>query len=1163
MPTSQFKLSEQMRHGPSVLFLGQNYLSLDSGSDPFLAQILHKYAGDITPENYDQILHIQLPPPEIFLAWAKDRVDRHLSTPPWLTTVANFAWSHVYTSSIDTLWYKNFRTDWRELFPIYQEKIKPSEIRSRVNMCCTFLYGCIDQPANDPEFRPPLTNLEKNRRNQEAVALMRRLPEIVTPFGVLVIEGYNGNTDWLSWDNLLPTIDALQPGQTHIFSVSDELLQNSDIRFLIDQQKIILHTENLASYLLEEAHNIKFGLLKDDIEGKKRISIDNEVIYVPHELFNAISRTAILVDDSIFEPLPPLQVEGNYAEFRHFLCNSSKRPVWSGYSRGFNFKRDFEGKLLALVEQRINSQSLQKYPVILHGPSGTGKTVALGSLAYEIRKNKRCAVLFIERKPVRPAYADLDEFAGWAEKNGSPVTLIIWDGMVDPDEYEKLLNYLTSRGRKVVLVGSCYENGAQTKIGRRFEVSATSNFQNELERFEQHLIKIDPAMKRLRDSRQLATRSRKSLRETRDQFDRESIDPYFLVALYRRLPETHSQLQDGIIHEVNFAQEQLLNSTQVVRIPHSSLAYALYQAGLITDEDLTLTQQVIIDDENITEVEKLIGLVMVPGRFGLDVPVQLLVRAMHRSWMDMFTKILSEVTIFNVDPDGETVGPRHPLEAELIVNKRMGAAETEISYAKELLIELSPSAEIDSYEFQFAVELIKRMGPNGKMRAYFGPFFKVLSEVLEELRTKRGIANPRLMLQEAVLLREWVKEQDGAGGSLIPDVEKAEIYRKAAHILELAIRDNRSVYMKPTILAETGANLGAWNKVNIRAGKIQEAMLTYEKAKGYLLSALRMAPTDYHPLDVIAWMTEDLIESTLLPDKQKAGLAADWLHLFSIAASDEYGNEQAILYNSKLATLARILENRELLAKSFEALEKLGSKAGYYLQAFWIIRDTNKRSSGSPGRYLIPTNEPAEDKDILGYKKALQYLDDNRSEIGNDGRCLNLKFKLWWLINTKQPLFLYERQTLAFTAENWRYILNLSDDLLNTEDIFYSTPIKYTKAMALFHLGNYTGALDLFREIDRESIQNVKGPKRIFRHYLASDSNGNPLKYEGRILWVNLEQDRGEVYVPSLSKRITFIPRDFPRWNEMRKDQPLPAFHIAFNFIGPIADPVARYHKGK
>jgi hypothetical protein len=50
-----------------------------------------------------------------------------------------------------------------------------------------------------------------NDRRHVAVALARRLPEAVTPLGVLAIAGYTGDLDWLSLADLLPIVNRLNP----------------------------------------------------------------------------------------------------------------------------------------------------------------------------------------------------------------------------------------------------------------------------------------------------------------------------------------------------------------------------------------------------------------------------------------------------------------------------------------------------------------------------------------------------------------------------------------------------------------------------------------------------------------------------------------------------------------------------------------------------------------------------------------------------------------------------------------------------------------------------------------------------------------------------------------------------------------------------------------
>lgn len=90
----------------------------------------------------------------------------------------------------------------------------------------------------------------------------------------------------------------------------------------------------------------------------------------------------------------------------------------------------------------------------MHGQSGTGKTISLGKLAYDATIKLHIPVLYIERRSIRLSVSDIDEFCKWAEDNNAPSTLIIWDGMEEPEQYYQTLRYLLSRGRKALLVGS-------------------------------------------------------------------------------------------------------------------------------------------------------------------------------------------------------------------------------------------------------------------------------------------------------------------------------------------------------------------------------------------------------------------------------------------------------------------------------------------------------------------------------------------------------------------------------------------------------------------------------------------------------------------------------------------------------------------------------------
>jgi hypothetical protein len=84
----------------------------------------------------------------------------------------------------------------------------------------------------------------------------------------------------------------------------------------------------------------------------------------------------------------------------------------------------------------------------------------------------------------------------------------------------------------------------------------------------------------------------------------------------------------------------------------------------------------------------------------------------------------------------------------------------------------------------------------------------------------------------------------------------------------------------------------------------------------------------------------------------------------------------------------------------------------------------------------------------------------------------------------------------------------------------------------------------------------MRGIRRIVKSYLASTHDGKPRKFHGDVQWIDTDRNIGEAYVPSLRTTITFIPKDFHQ-SKLKKGDPLGEFHIGFNFINPIIDPVS------
>ena len=730
------------------MFLGQDYLGIETGQDPLLSEIIRKYGPQnaADPSYYCIFEGSAAQQPEAALAWMDGRCKR-LSVPDWLHAATQFAWSGLYTSSIDSILLGAFRSAWREVQPIFEEKFNPSDPRSKRVLHCTFLFGSLNQA--DEMTRPPLTRFEWAKRRQVAVSLARRLPELVSPLGSLFIEGYKGSRDWFAPDDLLPILDSFSVGQVHIFNPPEHFLRNPDFLQLLDQRKVTVHEGSLSTILARggEEALIALGTSEADREGR-RIQIAKRSVVVPRDDWVQLSRSANLIDERELLPPKPLSEDAKYREFRNFLATAEGPPQWASYGRGFAFRRHYQKELSRMVREKLSRHLLSDVPLILHGQTGTGKTVALGSLAYEIALQREYPVLYIERRSQKPVYSDIDHFCQWSEDSGAKAALVVWDGMTEQDDYSEFLRRLTGRGRKVVLVGSTYRLAQHPKEN---SVEAPAQLaESELVDFGDFLAGFHLSL------RDLVSRARSRLDQT------------FLVALFRMLPATRMAIRAGVATEIGHAEELLKKKAAVTGIEARSttiLEEELKRAGWVGQRQLFSEITKTVGGEILTDIQDFTCLVMVPGRFGLPVPLELLLRTLGKKDTLRIVKLFDGIDIirwFEDQVGNIEVGPRNALEARIIVDSRMGGPNTEVEFVKRLLLEIHDQSGVmtDGREVTFGVELLRAIGPKGESSEYFRPYLREVAEALKNLRQQRGVQNPRLMLQEANLLREWAVGRD-------------------------------------------------------------------------------------------------------------------------------------------------------------------------------------------------------------------------------------------------------------------------------------------------------------------------------------------------------------------------------------------------------------------
>src|ERR1019366_10634466 len=170
-------LFDRMKQGPAVVLIGQSHLLWDIGHDPFLSEVLRKFGGDNNAPSYESLLGLNIrDQQDSAISWMQERSSK-FSPPSGLATLGAYPWSAVYTSAIDTIGLSSFRAvQWSEVLPITEETYVPDDPRNRHRLYVNFLFGNVAQLDQN---RPPFSRADLLGRRQAAIAMLRRLPEVL------------------------------------------------------------------------------------------------------------------------------------------------------------------------------------------------------------------------------------------------------------------------------------------------------------------------------------------------------------------------------------------------------------------------------------------------------------------------------------------------------------------------------------------------------------------------------------------------------------------------------------------------------------------------------------------------------------------------------------------------------------------------------------------------------------------------------------------------------------------------------------------------------------------------------------------------------------------------------------------------------------------------
>lgn len=1036
------------------------------------------------------------------------------------TEAINYGWSGVYTSSTDAGLAKMFDGTNRSAVPLGVGSRSHSRNQSELEV--RYLFGGLHLPEQDHPAKGPVQ--EATARSRSTQELAHLVTETVTPHGSLMVEGW-GLSDRLKPEDFLPLLVNLGAAQAHVFS-SGPWSDSSLAQAFVAEGKLVLHEQSLDSSLAELA---EAGALRRSSDASAResshvVAIGSGFVDVDIHTWNQVRRSARPIDLQLLAPPVITSEQARYQEFRNFVGATEGSPRWRGLAAGMNFTRHFETELRERVQAALAEGDLPD-PVIVAGQTATGKSVALASLALDLARTGEVAVLHQATRTSLPKVEDLDIYCAWAEDHGAKATVLVWDGMVEPETYASLSRQLHARGRKVLIVGSSYKQKEGSDTRQRQQGAWTLEAPALLEKSE--------------------TRSLAHLLEGFGVNVQVPSDSSFLAFLYRVLPETEYKLRAGLTGELRYAERAMAqlsqsrqeNASEDQRL--TAIQRAFQAAGKPLEELLLPTDAAeTVGEQTFAErapIQRVTTLVLVAARHGMPVPMDLALRVLGREGSQNIRDALTSTDIIReIDDDsGEFfLGARSQLEAELIAREEI-PHEVEVEVILEAIrhVRLTDSYVAGADEVDFIVKLLERIGPRTTNEARFRRNFRDFADALRQRREESNFPNPRLVLQESKLVRSWsrfVQDQDVDGSAASAAQSELEHNRET---LESALYDT-AVHgpLRSALAVELASTLGAAIVQQTHeedTGVGGDFSILLDDVLEAVLEARNADPGNLHPVDVLAWATRDAVNSGRMEPNERVEAIAS-----AIAALES--TDRSTLNETQLAKVdGRSAELGKLLGNDSEAWE--------YLQRL-------EENSSAAATFFLARFEA--DSGPAGLKAALSRLRDAPASIRSDWRCAQLLIDLTWQEITGQPLRLGQRTLLHLSPASVERVRRLSQDISDA-DLPDPHRFLFARAVTEFIAGNYEDSRRLFRNVGDMTRQVSR---RIYSSYILGDGEGLPLSFTGRV--ERSTGARGSVWVNELGTRVSFNPRHFARDLDLAQGQRLPPFHIAFTLSsGPVAEP--------
>lgn len=1074
-------LKDRINTDPSVLFLGQDYLSSKSGKNMFYDLINKDLCdGQLGSEtNYKNVWE-KINGGEPLDNASFEKMVEVLSKIPeqrWLRTILNMRWGMVITSAIDGALYRCVGQEFSVKHVDMNRRYFDRKYISKRTLNVSFLYGTIDgfYDAFPPKDCSNSTFMKNRKKVNDRIEWI--YSNILSEYGVFVIDGWNPKYDWMS--NLLDNAGEMPQGSIYLFGASKDILNDVNVSSLIENG-ILRYDERSFAQALDEV-----GFFEDTSdEIREEYGLDEKIITIKddknitflsvldEERMSLDSHIAVLYDD-LWNTSAEHQLEERilYAQFQR----QTEMPTWHLYDDryGFYFERMLYKQLDEVVEKELHNTSYKRKYIILEGNSNVGKTTLLAHLAY--MKKNIVPIIYISGEPTQPEWMEYlrkfikTKLIEWQKKVNS--VLVIWDANTDYHAVQrcKQLNDVLRECNSIV-VGSAYRKG-QVEEGKFYYKDHAKNH---------HLFLTadlsEPEVKNMLISMKKIGMDN----EVRDYINKKGMYlMHVLQILHLRYREEWKQVSESLkIHfdkevEVN-EEEAEKNTRKYIGDLASRVEEEIQRCGIATAWQLKLAkikkelggneykdeekQNKLVKYEHVeSHIRKINEILAVAGEFSVYVPMTLILR--------MITTVeehfLCEEQLFLIeiiendsllchkrDEQGYVyVSFRHQTEAAMYLEKNWGDNSTErrkneIKLLKEMVAECK---WYDEQESMAILSLVRCFGPNswgsqsaprGENDHHYMEYKEWWMDIAESLKDVID-DQPEGVLVYAMLIRshfrEEIKQIERNADLSQPDIkEKLSNLQKNLNVAKRMLEDTISRHDQNNtnqlcrLLGEICSNL----VYEIRQSeKINVCEALFRDFKDYFARAVKNWSENNSPnvftknalLDIWLNGVENYFEKkieyrnvNLMEDTECVLAVADSIHYIDELLDVQEHNIESTELIHKVDKIYRYVGN-DNLDELQEKLEKASKDTFLYLKAWkcWEVQEE-----------IVFENE--EDKVYLkNYLKNLYLIPDDFDRLEIEKKSASILKENLIRSASKAIEILEEKEKLINTSKSSRCMIML------------------------------------------------------------------------------------------------------------------------------------------